>query len=182
MWLVAIHMRVVLQTAHSLHPSDRSQLTAYRCFHDWGVMEFWIIFKATTGSSGYAFWWERTTLHSWRRLFDACLVALKSVSPGQRIYYGMLRCHTLPSKENFSSQRLPPWFFATDFSLTRTVPHFSSQQGAWPELPVTAIICILSKFHHTSIVKASIFSRQEPNYNLHSPNPTVCIFQTGAKL
>ena len=64
LWLVAIHMRVVLQTAHSLHPSDRSQLTAYRCFHDWGVMEFWIIFKATTGSSGYAFWWERTTLHS----------------------------------------------------------------------------------------------------------------------
>ena len=23
-----------------------------------------IIFKAITGSSGYAFWWERTTLHS----------------------------------------------------------------------------------------------------------------------
>ena len=33
-----------------------------------------------------------------------------------------------------------------------------SHQKAWPELPVIAlnIICILSKFHHTSIVKASI--------------------------
>ena len=44
--------------------------------------------------------------------------------------------------------------FATDFSLAHTVPHFPSHQGAWPELPVIAlnIICILSKFHHTSIV------------------------------
>ena len=41
-------------------------------------------------------------------------------------------------------------------SLDLTVPHFPSHQGARPELPVTAlnIICILSKFHHTSIMKA----------------------------
>ena len=51
----------------------------------------------------------------WRRLFDACLVALESISPGQRIYYGTLRCHTLPSKENFPRQRLPPWFFCNRF-------------------------------------------------------------------
>ena len=47
-----------------------------------------IIFKAITGSSGYAFWWERTALHSIEtvvsRLFDACLVALESISPRQR--------------------------------------------------------------------------------------------------
>ena len=65
----------------------------------------------------------RKELHCtlWRRLFDACLVALESISPGQRIYYGTLRCRTLPSKKNFPRQRLPPWFFATDFSLARTV-------------------------------------------------------------
>ena len=75
----------------------------------------------------------------WRRLFDACLVALESISPGQRIYYGTLRCRTLPSKENFPKQRLLPWFFATDFSLALTVAHFPSHQGARPELPVTAL-------------------------------------------
>ena len=70
---------------------------------------------------------------------DACLVALESISPGQRIYYGTLWCRTLPSRDNFPRQRLPPWFFGTDFSLARTVPHFPSHQGAWPELPVTAL-------------------------------------------
>ena len=107
----------------------------------WNFVKMQIIFKAIAGSSGYAF------KLLWRRLFDAGLVALESISPGQRIYYGTLRCHTLPSKENFPRQRLPPWFFATDFSLARTVPHFPSHQGAWPELPVTAlnITCILSK-------------------------------------
>ena len=94
----------------------------YRWFHDWGVMDFdemQIIFKAITGSSGYAFWWERTALHSMETLVwhlpDACLVALESISPGQRIYYGTLRCRTLPSKENFPKQRLPPWFFCNRF-------------------------------------------------------------------
>ena len=29
-------------------------------FHDRGVMELHCIFKAITGSSGHAFWWERT--------------------------------------------------------------------------------------------------------------------------
>ena len=53
----------------------------------------------------------------WRQLFDTGLVALESISPGQCIYCGMLRCLTLPSKEYFPRQRLPPWLFATDFSL-----------------------------------------------------------------
>ena len=48
--------------------------------------------------------------------------------------------------------------FATDCSLARTVPYYPSHQGARPELPVITLnmICISSKFHHTSIVKASI--------------------------
>ena len=36
----------------------------------------------------------------WRRLLDAGLVALESASSGKGIYYGTLRCRTLPSKEN----------------------------------------------------------------------------------
>ena len=32
----------------------------------------------------------------WRWLFDDCLVALESISSGQRIYYGTLRYRTLP--------------------------------------------------------------------------------------
>ena len=81
----------------------------------------------------------------WRRLFGTGLVGLESISPGKGIYYSPLRCCTLPSKENFPRQ--PPALrgFATDFSLARTVPHFALN-----------IICILSKFHHTSIVKASM--------------------------
>jgi len=51
---------------------------------------------------------------------DGCLtlVALESISPGQRIYYGTLRCHTLPSKENFPRQRLPPWFLQQILNAT----------------------------------------------------------------
>ena len=63
-----------------------------------------IIFKAIIGSSGNAFWWERTVLHFMETVvficFDAGLVALESISPGKDIYYGTLRCRTLPSKEN----------------------------------------------------------------------------------
>ena len=67
-----------------------------------------IIFKAITGSSGHAFWWERTVMHSiWR--------------PWQRE----------PPKAATNCI-----IFATDFSLTSTVPHFL---GASPELPVIAL-------------------------------------------
>ena len=95
----------------------------------------------------------------WRRLFDACLVALESISPGQRIYYGTLRCHTLPSKENFPIMAVTTSVvFATDFSLTCTVPHFPSHQGAWPELPVTALnilIKIPSHLNRESILDSN---------------------------
>ena len=81
----------------------------------------------------------------WRRLFGTGLVGLKSISPGKGIYYSPLRCCMLPSKENFPRQ--PPAqlsvVFATDFSLAHTVPHFT-------------LNIILSKFYHTSIMKASI--------------------------
>ena len=40
----------------------------------------------------------------WRRLFDAGLAALESISPGKGTY-GMLRCCTLPSREKFPRQR-----------------------------------------------------------------------------
>ena len=46
----------------------------------------------------------------WRRLFDAGLVALESISPGKYIYYGTLRCRTLPSKKNYPMQPPAPWF------------------------------------------------------------------------
>ena len=69
-----------------------------------------IIFKAITGSSGHAFWWERTVLHSTETIFDAGLVALEYINPWKGTYYGALRCRTLPSKENFPRQWPAPWF------------------------------------------------------------------------
>ena len=56
------------------------------------------IFKAITGSSGHAFWWERTVLHSTETTFDTGLVA------GKGTYHGTLRCRALPSKENRTCQ------------------------------------------------------------------------------
>ena len=47
--------------------------------------------------------------------------------------------------------------FATDSSLALIVPYYPSHQGAWPELPVLNMICMLPKFYHTSIVKPSIW-------------------------
>ena len=47
-----------------------------------------IIFKAITGSSDHAFWWERTILNTMETLFDAGVVALESISPGEDTYYG----------------------------------------------------------------------------------------------
>ena len=60
-----------------------------------------MIFKAITGSSGHAFGGKELYCTLWRRLLDAGLVALESISPGKDIYYGTLRCRTLPSKENY---------------------------------------------------------------------------------
>ena len=45
-----------------------------------------MIFKAITGSSGHAFWLERTVLH-FMETFDAGLAALENISPGKGIYY-----------------------------------------------------------------------------------------------
>ena len=39
-----------------------------------------MIFKAIIRSSGHAFWWERTVLHSMETVVDAGLVALESQS------------------------------------------------------------------------------------------------------
>ena len=76
----------------------------------WNFDKMQIIFKAITGSSGHAFWGKELYCTLWRRLFDAGLVALESISPGKGIYYGTLRCRTLPSKENFPRQWPAPWF------------------------------------------------------------------------
>ena len=46
--------------------------------------------KAITGSSGHAFWWETTVLHSMETLFDASLVALESITPGKGILTWLL--------------------------------------------------------------------------------------------
>ena len=40
----------------------------------------------------------------WRRLLDTGLVALESISSGKGIYYGTLRCRTLPRKEQDNDQ------------------------------------------------------------------------------
>ena len=69
-----------------------------------------MIFKVIIGSSGHTFWWEKTVLHSMETVVDAGLVALESISPGKDIYYGTLRCRTLPSEENYPRQRPAPWF------------------------------------------------------------------------
>ena len=65
-----------------------------------------MIFKAITGTTGYASWWEITVCYSMETviLFDAGLVALEStcISPGKGTPHSTLRCHTLPSGENFS--------------------------------------------------------------------------------
>ena len=73
----------------------------------------------------------------------------------------MLRCHTLPSKENFPRQRPAQWLLQQIFLSPVQCRTFLPHQGVWPELPVIAlnIICILSKFHHTSIVKVCIYAK-----------------------
>ena len=76
----------------------------------WNFDEMQIIFKAITGISGHAFWWEEQYCTLRRTTFDAGLVALESISPGKGTYYGTLRCRTLPSKENFPRQWPAPWF------------------------------------------------------------------------
>ena len=86
-----------------------------------------IIFKAITESSGCAPWWERKCCTLWRWLFDAGLAALESISPGEGIYYGTLRCHTLPSGERTSqgSNQLHVFydrFFSYPYSTVQFFP------------------------------------------------------------
>ena len=129
------------------------KLDLYRCFHDLGLM-----FDTNYIQSDNRKFWSRllvgknsTALYGdvvWR---SSCSVGNYQSEKG--VYYGTLRCRTVHSKENFQGNDqfcgFCDWF---------TVPPFPSHQGAWPELPVTALnmICTFSKFHHTSIVKASI--------------------------
>ena len=53
----------------------------------------------------------------WRKLFDAGLVALEIISPGKDTNYGILRCCTLPSRENFPRQWPAPWLLRQIFRL-----------------------------------------------------------------
>ena len=69
-----------------------------------------MIFKAITGSSGHAFWWERTVLHSIETIVGRWSGSLGSISPGKNIYYGTLRCRTLHSNKNYPRQQPAPWF------------------------------------------------------------------------
>ena len=63
----------------------------------------------------------------WRRLLDAGMVALESISPGKDIYYGTLRCRMLSSKENYTqgSDQLHGFcdrFFSCPYSATLSFP------------------------------------------------------------
>ena len=140
--------RLVQDRTYTVHVLIHS-VDAFMIEVCWNFDKMQTRFKAITRSFGHAFWWETTVLQSMETLLDTCLVALESISCGKGIYYGTLRCHTLPSKENFPRQWLAPW---SDPSLACTVLHFPSQ------LPVIVLnmFCILSKFHHTSIMKASV--------------------------
>ena len=66
----------------------------------------------------------------------------------------------LPSKENFPRQPLPPWFlqwiFLSPIQCRTFPPTKGRDQNFLLLLTALNVICILSKFHHTSIVKASV--------------------------
>ena len=129
----------------------RNIMSAFTMKAWWIYDKMQIIFKAITGSSGHAFWWERAVLHS-MKTFDAGLVALESISPTKCIHYGTLRCRTLPSKENYPRQRLAPWFLRHIFLLPVQC-RLPTKGCDWNFL---LSLWILSKFHDTSNVKASI--------------------------
>ena len=117
----------------------------YRYCHARSFDKMQIIFKAITGSSGHAFWGgEELYCTLWRRRFDAGLVAFQeSISPRKGIYYGTLRCRTLPSKEELPKAATSSVVLATDFPLARTVPHFLSPEGVTGTSGIASnIICI----------------------------------------
>ena len=82
-------------------------------------------------------------------LLDTGLVALIG-KYHSRTYYGMLRCCTLPIKENFPRERPAPWLLRQIFLLPVQSCTFLPTKGRhWN------FLLSLWKFHHTSIVKAS---------------------------
>ena len=103
-----------------------------------------VIFKAITGSSSNCI---ACTL--WRRLFDAGLVALESISPRKGICYGTLRCRTLLLPYSATFLTLYSCMCILCFSIhvyfaenvsNSTLNAF--RQKAWPELPVTGGIAL----------------------------------------
>ena len=58
-WLVAALSTVMITLFHQEMSIDAFTIEVW-----WNFDKMQIIFKAITGSSGYAFWWERTALHS----------------------------------------------------------------------------------------------------------------------
>ena len=122
----------------------------------WNFDKTQIIFKAITESPRHAFWWERTILVSVEML--VWYIALESISPGKDTYttVHLGAVHYLAKRTFQGSDQLCG--LCNRFFSCHTVPHLPSHQKAWPKLPVIALnmICTLSKFQHTSIVKASI--------------------------
>ena len=84
---------------------------------------------------------------------DGCLtlVALESISPGQRIYYGTLRCHTFPSKDNLPRQRLP-WFLQQISSYSAAL--------SFPPRGVTGISCYCFEYNLHLIKITSHLNRE----------------------
>ena len=153
-------MRLLTRVYSILGPGSvhNSTKATYACFHDWCVKEFWYDANyIPSDNRSRLLGGKELYCTQLRRLFD---VALEGVSPGKGIYYGTLRCRTLPSKQNFPRQQPAPCFLQQIFLSwvqchTFFPPRRRDQNS---RLLLWNIICISSKFHHMSIMKTSIQS------------------------
>ena len=77
----------------------------------WNFDKMQMIFKAITESSGHAFWWERTVLHSMETVVGRWSGSLGKYKSQKRylLQYAKVPYVTY-SKENFPRQRPAPWF------------------------------------------------------------------------
>ena len=100
-----------------------------------------MIFKAITGSSGHAFWWERTVLHSMETVVGRWSGSLGKYQSRKRYLLPYAKVPYVTQQRELPKAVTSSVAFVTDSSLACTVPHYPSHQGG-----VTGTSCYRSEY------------------------------------
>ena len=148
------------QVCHTSYTVDSHHIDAFTIEVWWNFDKMQIIFKAITGSSGYAFWWERTALHSMHG--DGCLTLAWKVSVPATY---LLRYAKVPYVTY--QRELPKAATTSMVFCNRFFSHWYSVALSFPPRGVTRTSCYCFEYNFHLIKIPSHLNREaKPLYHI----------------